>query len=124
MPPLTMIVLEAACRHGRDKLPSPLPLLVGKAAGCRMALHVEAVVDFGREPACRKLCLHALERRRGVLPENALGGLITGKRASGEIVGPGITDILGDTGVNISQIDEPWWERGALGRALGVQRAN
>ena len=39
--------------------------------------------------------------------ENALGGLVTGKRASGEIVGPGITDILGDTGINVSQKDEP-----------------
>src|SRR5437763_2651291 len=45
MPPLTMIVLKALCRHGGDKLPSPLALLVGKAAGCRMALHVEAVVS-------------------------------------------------------------------------------
>src|SRR5262249_2095912 len=63
-----------------------------------------AVVDLEREAVWGNLRLHALERCSDLLPQNAFGRFVTGKRAPDEIVMARIPHVLGDARIDIAQI--------------------
>src|SRR5262249_8760031 len=52
------------------------------------------------------------------MPENALRGLIAGKRPSDEVVGAGIADVLRDGRIDVAERDEARRQGALRGRGL------
>jgi hypothetical protein len=99
-------------RRGRAQARAGRPRGLGAAVvdprrhGAHGAGRPVAIVNLERESRGREVGLHALERGRDVSAENALGGLIAGKRSPDEIVGAGIAHVLRDARIDGAKIDE------------------